>query len=81
MLAEKMLYGEVGPGQIVLVGVEGEGAAATFTFKGQKVGVLPDLPPLETADVAPALGPDPVRGDGDDVTPGPTDIEKSAGTD
>src|SRR5688572_12951126 len=81
VLAEKMLYGEVGPGQIVLVDVEGEGPAAKFTFKGQKVGVLPDLPPLETADVAPALGPDPVRGEGDDVTPGPTDVEKSTGTD
>ena len=33
-LAEKMLYGEVGPGQIVLVDVEGEGAEATFTFQG-----------------------------------------------
>ncbi|MCX6398291.1 MAG: ATP-dependent Clp protease ATP-binding subunit [Propionibacteriales bacterium] len=34
VLAEKMLYGEVGPGQIVLVGVEGEGAEAAFTFQG-----------------------------------------------
>ena len=45
ILAEKMLYGEVGPGQIVLVDVEGEGPTATFTFSGQKVGELPDLPP------------------------------------
>jgi ATP-dependent Clp protease ATP-binding subunit ClpC len=86
VLAEKMLYGEVGPGQIVVVDVEGvvgeDRSQATFTFKGQKVGVLPDLPPFETADVgsdAP-LG-DPVRGEGDDATPGPTDIEKSTGTD
>ncbi len=43
-LAEKMLYGEVGPGQIVLVGVEGEGETAQFTFKGQKMAELPDLP-------------------------------------
>jgi ATP-dependent Clp protease ATP-binding subunit ClpC len=49
VLAEKMLFGEVGPGQIVLVGVEGEGAARTFTFKGQKVAALPDVPPLEPA--------------------------------
>ena len=42
VLAEKMLFGEVGPGQIVLVDVEGEGPTATFTFKGQKVGALPD---------------------------------------
>ena len=81
VLAEKMLYGEVGPGQIVLVDVEGEGPTATFTFEGQKVGELPDLPPFETADVAPALGPDPIRGEGDEATPGPTDVEKTAGTD
>ena len=78
VLAEKMLYGEVGPGQIVLVDVEGEGPTAKFTFVGQKVGVLPDLPPFETAEVgsgeaAPAEGPD----DSD----GPTDVPKSAGTD
>jgi len=63
VLAEKMLYGEVGPGQIVLVDVEGEGPGATFTFKGQKVSALPDLPPFETAEVAtgdlpPLEGPD-----------------------
>ena len=78
VLAEKMLYGEVGPGQIVLVDVEGEGPNAKFTFKGQKVGELPDLPPFETADVAPALGPDPIRGEGDEATPGPIDVEKTA---
>ncbi|MFL6090555.1 MAG: ATP-dependent Clp protease ATP-binding subunit, partial [Aeromicrobium sp.] len=33
-LAEKMLYGELRPGQIVLVDVEGEGPEATFTFRG-----------------------------------------------
>jgi ATP-dependent Clp protease ATP-binding subunit ClpC len=51
VLSEKMLFGDVGPGQIVLVDVEGEGPTATFTFKGQKVGTLPDLPPFETAGV------------------------------
>ena len=55
ILAEKMLYGEVGPGQIVLVDVEGEGPTATFTFSGQKVGELPDLPPFETAGVGDSL--------------------------
>jgi ATP-dependent Clp protease ATP-binding subunit ClpC len=48
-LAEKMLFGEVGPGQIVLVDVEGEGATATFTFAGQKHEAVPDVPPLEVA--------------------------------
>jgi ATP-dependent Clp protease ATP-binding subunit ClpC len=47
VLAEKMLYGEVGPGQIVLVGVEGEGAEQIFTFRGEPTSELPDLPPLE----------------------------------
>jgi ATP-dependent Clp protease ATP-binding subunit ClpC len=52
-LAEKMLYGEVGPGQIVVVDVEGaeEGdpASGTFTFKGEPKTELPDLPPIEAA--------------------------------
>jgi len=77
VLAEKMLFGEIGPGQIVLVGVEGEGPTATFTFQGQKVGVMPDLPPFETADTAPA---DPLRGEGDEATAGPVDVEKTTGT-
>ena len=33
-LSEKILFGEVEPGQIVMVDVEGEGKAATFTFTG-----------------------------------------------
>ena len=40
-LAEKMLYGEVRPGQIILVDVEGEGAKATFTFRGEQKAELP----------------------------------------
>ena len=64
VLAEKMLYGEVGPGQIVLVGVEGEGAEAQFTFKGSHKGSLPDSPPLE-----PVGGPD--------DSEGPVDIAKN----
>jgi ATP-dependent Clp protease ATP-binding subunit ClpC len=49
VLAEKMLYGEVGPGQIVLVDVEGEGADQQFTFTGTKKSELPDAPPVEEA--------------------------------
>jgi ATP-dependent Clp protease ATP-binding subunit ClpC len=49
VLAEKMLYGEVGPGQIVLVDVEGEGAGAAFTFHGTPRAELPDTPPVEVA--------------------------------
>ena len=52
-LAEKMLYGEVGPGQIVEVDVEGEGPTAAFTFEGSPrapITDLEDLPPMETID-------------------------------
>ncbi|GAB3989769.1 ATP-dependent Clp protease ATP-binding subunit [Nocardioides marmoraquaticus] len=63
VLAEKMLFGEVGPGQIVLVDVEGEGQGASFTFSGTSKGELPDSPPLE-----PVGGPD----DSD----GPVDVPK-----
>jgi len=46
-MAEKMLFGEVGPGQIVLVDIEGEGTEAKFTFVGSPKSELPDLPPIE----------------------------------
>ncbi len=46
-LAEKILFGEVRPGQIVLVGTEGEGEETTFTFAGEQKAELPDLPPVE----------------------------------
>jgi ATP-dependent Clp protease ATP-binding subunit ClpC len=51
-LAEKMLYGEVGPGQRVEVDVDGEGPTAGFSFKGTpKVAVaLEDLPPMKVID-------------------------------
>jgi ATP-dependent Clp protease ATP-binding subunit ClpC len=77
-LAEKMLYGEVGPGQIVVVDVErSEGTddtGAKFTFKGQKVGHLPDAPPLEGADV---LGSTEGHAPDDGEEPGPTDVPKA----
>ncbi len=49
VLAEKLLYGEVRPGQIVVVDVEGEGADAVFSFIGQAKTPLPDLPPVEAS--------------------------------
>jgi ATP-dependent Clp protease ATP-binding subunit ClpC len=52
-LAEKMLYGEVGPGQRVMVDVEGEGPSATFSFQGKARGSITDIddmPPMETID-------------------------------
>jgi len=49
-LSEKILFGELRPGQIVLVDVAGEGEDAHFTFEGTQKEELPDLPPIETAD-------------------------------
>jgi ATP-dependent Clp protease ATP-binding subunit ClpC len=49
VMAEKMLYGEVGPGQIVLVDVDGDGPTAAFTFHGTPRAELPDAPPFEVA--------------------------------
>jgi ATP-dependent Clp protease ATP-binding subunit ClpC len=45
-LAEKLLFGELTPGQIVLVDVEGEGKAATLTFRGTQKAAVPDLPAI-----------------------------------
>jgi ATP-dependent Clp protease ATP-binding subunit ClpC len=49
VLSEKILFGEVRPGQIVLVDVEGEGEEEQFTFVGEQKAALPDAPPVETA--------------------------------
>jgi ATP-dependent Clp protease ATP-binding subunit ClpC len=57
-LSEKILYGELKPGQLVLVDAEGEGLLATFTFLGvplgsrQPVGVgAPGDGPVDVADM------------------------------
>ncbi|MFN8128473.1 MAG: ATP-dependent Clp protease ATP-binding subunit [Candidatus Nanopelagicales bacterium] len=49
-LSEKILFGEIGPGQIVVVDAEGEGAEATFTFTGTAAATAPDVPPVEAAE-------------------------------
>ena len=74
VMAEKMLFGEIGPGQIILVDVDGDGPGAKFTFAGQKVSALPDMPPFETADI---LGEGDAPIEGPDDSAGPIDIEKS----
>jgi ATP-dependent Clp protease ATP-binding subunit ClpC len=49
-LSEKLLFGEILPGNLVVVSVEGEGAARTFTFTPELQTSLPDAPPaVETA--------------------------------
>jgi ATP-dependent Clp protease ATP-binding subunit ClpC len=49
VLSEKILFGELRPGQIVLVDAVGEGEEAAFTFVGEDKAELPDTPPVETA--------------------------------
>jgi ATP-dependent Clp protease ATP-binding subunit ClpC len=48
-LSEKMLFGELMPGSIVVVDVEGEGDSLEFTFASTPREVLPDSPPVEAA--------------------------------
>ncbi len=48
-LSEKILFGEITPGQIIVVGVEGTGETAKFTFTGEAKAALPDSPPVATA--------------------------------
>jgi ATP-dependent Clp protease ATP-binding subunit ClpC len=49
-LSEKILFGELKAGQIVIVDAEGTGEEAQFTFKGvPKPGEMPDAPPAEIA--------------------------------
>jgi hypothetical protein len=70
VLAEKMLFGEVGPGQIVLVDVEGEdGPTKSFTFKGTRASRCPtrcrwrprSVPPLAVPTTPRARSTCPVR--------------------
>jgi ATP-dependent Clp protease ATP-binding subunit ClpC len=49
-LSEKILFGDLQPGQIVVVDAEGTGPSAKFTFRGEpKPAAVPDAPPVETA--------------------------------
>jgi ATP-dependent Clp protease ATP-binding subunit ClpC len=55
VLSEKILYGEIKAGEIVLVNTEGEGKDEAFTFAGtphspiQDVPQVQDVPPVEAA--------------------------------
>jgi ATP-dependent Clp protease ATP-binding subunit ClpC len=48
-LSEKILYGELRAGQIVVVDIEGEGENAKFVFRGASKSGVPELPPVEPA--------------------------------
>ena len=59
-VSEKILFGELRPGQLVLVDATGTGPddpAAEFTFSGSDKATLPDAPPVETAGTAGPAGP------------------------
>ena len=44
ILSEKILFGEIGAGELVLVDAVGEGSAATFTFTPTPISTTPDTP-------------------------------------
>jgi ATP-dependent Clp protease ATP-binding subunit ClpC len=49
-LSERILYGELKPGEIVVVDTEGEGDSEKFIFRGElKPPQLPDAPPVQLA--------------------------------
>src|SRR5690348_15875769 len=48
VLSEKILYGELKAGELVLVNAEGEGKSATFTFVGTPDPGSIELPVVET---------------------------------
>jgi ATP-dependent Clp protease ATP-binding subunit ClpC len=48
-LSEKMLFGDMNPGSIVLVDVATDDSEEPFTFTAMPKGELPDAPPIEAA--------------------------------
>ena len=62
-LSEKILFGEIKAGQIIMVDTEGTGKEAKFTFKGvPKPEIVPDTPPVELAKATGAGVEAPERG-------------------
>ncbi|MGW1667230.1 AAA family ATPase, partial [Streptomyces microflavus] len=54
-LSEKILYGELRSGSIIVVDTEGEGKDEQFTFEGMEKAPLPDAPPIEATGSGPNL--------------------------
>ena len=54
VLSEKILYGDLKAGSIVLVDAIGEGKEREFVFSGTPKTALPDSPPVEVAGTEPA---------------------------
>ena len=51
-LSEKMLFGDMKPGSIVLVDVSTDDSEEPFTFTAMPKGEMPDAPPIEAAGTA-----------------------------
>jgi ATP-dependent Clp protease ATP-binding subunit ClpC len=56
-LSEKILYGELRAGEIVLVDVEGEGVGAKFTFTGTPKAPLAEVAAVSAAGTAAGTEP------------------------
>jgi ATP-dependent Clp protease ATP-binding subunit ClpC len=54
VLSEKILFGDLKGGQIVLIDIEGEEGSETLTFTGLNKEALPDTPEDLTEDSKPA---------------------------
>jgi ATP-dependent Clp protease ATP-binding subunit ClpC len=52
LLSEKILYGELTAGQIVVVDVETVDDEERFTFRGETKPIAPDAPPVEAVEAA-----------------------------
>ncbi|WGW10989.1 ATP-dependent Clp protease ATP-binding subunit [Saxibacter everestensis] len=48
-LSEKILFGELKAGEIVLIDVEGEGFDKKFTFRGEPKPAVPEIAPIATS--------------------------------
>jgi len=72
-LSEKILFGELRPGQIVIVDTEGSGEDVKFTFTGvPKPESVPDATPVAAvAATEPATGPSTASGSGGPSSEGP----------
>ncbi|MDP9432223.1 MAG: ATP-dependent Clp protease ATP-binding subunit [Actinomycetota bacterium] len=53
-LSERILYGELTAGQIVVVDIEGEGEEAKFRFRGEPKPAVADTPPVAAAETGSA---------------------------
>ena len=54
-LSEKILFGELRAGHIVVVGTEGEGKEAKFTFRGEEKSPVADIPAAAVSTSGPDL--------------------------